>query len=96
MDPVLNPESQFKSKQTLLKPISITSGRKAANPDAGWTPSQTPISNKARETLSSTSKSTPRSLLNISVQSQTLMLTKTPSLASGTQNIAHQQTPVRS
>ena len=69
VDPALKPEGQFKSKQTLLKPISITPGRKAANPAVGWTPSQTPISNKAGEALSSTSKSTPRSLLNIPVQS---------------------------
>ena len=57
-----------------------------------WTPSQTPISNKAREALPSTSKSTCRSLLNTPVQSQTPMLTKTPSSTPGTQNIAHQQT----
>ena len=67
VDPTLRPESQFKSKQTLLKPIPITPERKAANPAVGWTPSQTPISNKAREALSPTSKSTPGSLLNTPV-----------------------------
>ena len=87
VDPALKPESQLKSKQTLLKPIPVTPGGKAANPAVGWTPSQA---------LSSTSKSTTRSLLNTSVQSQTSRLTKTPSLTPATQNIAHQQTPVRS
>ena len=37
VDPALKPQSQFKSKQTLLKPIPITPGRKAANPAVGWT-----------------------------------------------------------
>ena len=53
IEPALKPESQLRSKQTLLMPIPITSGRKAANPAVGWTPSQTPISNKAREALPS-------------------------------------------
>ena len=96
IDPALKPGSQLKSKQTLLKPIPITPGRKVANPAIGWIPSQTPIGNKVREALLSTSKSTPRHLLNTPVQSQTPMLTKSPSLTQGTQNIAHQQTPVRS
>ena len=95
IDPTLKPESQSKTQEILAKPAPITPGRKAANPTVGWTPSQTPISNKAREDLSSTSKSTSRSLLNIPVQSQTPMLTKAPSLASAIQNIVHQQTPVR-
>ena len=41
VDPALKPESQFKSKQTLLKPTPITPGRKAASPSVRLTFSQT-------------------------------------------------------
>ena len=68
IDPTLKPESQSKTQEILAKPgTPITPGRKAANPTVGCTPSQTPISNKARKALSSTSKLTPTSLLNIPV-----------------------------
>ena len=63
----------LKSKQTLLKPNPITPGRKAANPAVVWSHSQTPISNKSREALPSTSKSTSIRLLNTPVQSQTIL-----------------------
>ena len=95
LDPALKPESQFKSKQTLLKPIPITPGRKAANPSVGWTPSQTAISNKIRGSPPPTSKATPRSLLNTPVQSQTPTLIRTPISTHHTPSIVHKQTPVR-
>ena len=95
IDPTLKPENQSKSQQTLAKPTPITPGRKVLNPVARWIPSQTPAKSKLKSTPSST-KVTPRSLLNTPVQSQTTMQIKTPSLTSGKQNTTHQQTPVRS
>ena len=95
IDPTLKPENQSKSQQTLAKPTSITPGRKVLNPVARWTPSQTPAKSKLKSTPSST-KVTPRSLLNTPVQSQTPILIKTPSLTPAPQNTTHQQTPVRS
>ena len=69
VDPALKPESQFKSKQTLLKPTPITPGRRAASPSVRLTPSQTAISDKNRGSPPSISKATPTSLLNSPVQS---------------------------
>ena len=94
IDPTLKPESQSKSQQTLVKPTPITPGRKVSNPVVRWTPSQTPAKSKLRSPASST-KATPRSLLNTPVQSQTPTLIRTPTSTPATQNIAHQQTPVR-
>ena len=56
VDPAFIPESQFKFKQTLLKPISITPGRRAASPSVRLTPSQTLISYKNRGSPPSISK----------------------------------------
>ena len=78
-----------------MKPTPITPGRNILNPVVRWTPSQTPAKTRLKSTPSS-SKVTPRSLLNTPVQSQTPTLTRTTSLTPATQNIAHQQTPVRS
>ena len=77
-----------------MKPTPITPGRKVLNPVVRWTPSQTPAKTRLKSTPSS-AKVTPRSLLNTPVQSQTPTLTRTLSLTPATQNIAHQQTPVR-
>ena len=79
IDPTLKPESQSKSQQTLVKPTPITPGRKVSNPVVRWTPSQTPAKSKLRSPPSST-KATPRSLLNTPVQSQTPTLTRTPNI----------------
>ena len=84
----LKPESQSKSQQTLAKPTPITPGRKVLNPVVRWTPSQTPAKSKLKSTPSP-AKVIPRALLNTPVQSQTPMLTKTPPLTPGKQNIAH-------
>ena len=94
IDPTLKPESQSKSQQTLVKPTPITSGRKVPNPVVRWTPSQTPAKSKLRSPLSST-KVTCRSVPNTPVQSQTAILIRTPTSRPATQNIEHQQTPVR-
>ena len=95
VDPTLKPESQSKSQQTLVKPTPMTSGTKMLNLVVRWTPSQTPAKSKLKSTPSS-SKVTPRSLLNTPVQSQIPTFTRSPSLTPDTQNIAHHQTPVRS
>ena len=95
IDPTLKPESQSKSQQTLLKPTPITPGRrKVSSPFVGRTPAQTPANTKLRSPPSS-AKVTPRSLLNTPVQSKTPTLIRTPTTQPATQNIAHQQTPVR-
>ena len=94
IDPTLKPESQSKSQQTLVKPTPITPGRKVTNPVLRWTPSHTPDKSKLRSPASST-KVMPRSLLNTPVKSQTPTLIGTPTSTPATQNIAHQQTPVR-
>ena len=78
VDPAFKPESQFKSKQTLLKPTLITPGREAASPSVRLAPSQTPISNKIRGSPPSISKAIPTCLLNSPVQSQTPTLIRTP------------------
>ena len=57
-----------------------------------------PFSDSCKEKLkspSSSTKVTPRSLLNTPVQSQTPILIRTPTTKPATQNISHQQTPVR-
>ena len=95
VDPTLKPESQSKSQKILAKPTPITPGRKVLNSVVRWIPFQNPAKSKLKSPPSS-AKVTPRSLLNTLVQSKTPMLTKTPSLTPGKQNIAHQQTPVRS
>ena len=77
------------------KPAPITPGRKVINPAVRWTPSQTPLKSRLKSPSSSTNK-TPRSLLNTPEQSHTPLLNNTPSLAPGTQQTAHQQTPARS
>ena len=94
IDSTLKPESQSKSQQTLVKPTPITPCRKVPNPVVRWTPSQTPAKSKLRSPPSST-KVTPRSLINTPVQSQTSTLIRTPTSIPATQNIVHQQTPVR-
>ena len=73
----------------------MTPGRKVLNPIVRWTPSQTPAKFKPKSTPSS-AKVTPRSLLNTPVQSQIPTFTRSPSLTPATQNITHQQAPVRS
>ena len=40
--PMLKPEYQSKSQQTLAKPTPLTPGRKVINPVVRWIPSQTP------------------------------------------------------
>ena len=77
-----------------MKPTPITPGRKVSNPVVRWTPSQTPAKRKPRIHPSST-KVTPRSMLNIPVQSNTPTLIRTPTSKPAAQNIAHQQTSVR-
>ena len=68
INPTLKPEIQSKSQQTLLKPASITPGkRKVHIPIVGRTPAQTPANTKLRSSPSS-AKVTPRSLLYTPVQ----------------------------
>ena len=78
IDPTLKPESQSKSQQILLKPTPIIPGRrKVSNPIVRWTPSETPANTKLRCPFSTT-KVTPKILLNTPVQSQTPTLIRTP------------------
>ena len=65
------------------------------NPAVRWTPSQTPPKSRLKSPSSSTNKA-PRSLLNTSAQTQTPIMTNTPSLTLGTQQTAHKQTSARS
>ena len=65
------------------------------NPAVRWTPAQTTPKPRLKSPSFSTNK-TPRSLLNTPVHHQTPIKTNTPSLTPGTQQKAHQQTPVRS
>ena len=65
------------------------------NPVVRWTPSQTPAKSRPKSTPFS-AKVTPRSLLNTPVQYKSPTFTRSPSLTPGKQNIAHQQTPIRS
>ena len=95
VDPTLKPESHSKSQQTLAKPIVMIPGRKVLNPVVRCTPSQTPAKSRLKSTPSS-AKVVSRSLLNTPVQSTIPTITRSPSLTPSTQNIAHQQTPVRS
>ena len=64
VDHALKLESQFKSKQILLKPTPITPGKRAASTSVRLTPSQTAISDKNRGSPPTISKATPTSLLN--------------------------------
>ena len=94
IDPTLKPENQSKTQEILPKPTPITPGRKVINPAVKWTPAQaTPIP-KLKSPSLSTNKP-PRSLLNTPVHHQTPIKTNTSSLTPGTQQRAHQQTPVR-
>ena len=84
IDPKLKPENESKSQEILAKPTLITPGRKVINPAVRWTPSQTPPKSRLKSPSSSTNK-TPRSLLNTPAQTQTPIMTNTPSLTPGTQ-----------
>ena len=95
IDPTLKPENQSKTQQILAKPTPITPSRKVINPAVRWTPAQTPPKSWLKSPFSSTNKP-PRSLLNTPVHLQTPIMTNTPSLTPGTQQTAHQQTPIRS
>ena len=95
IDPTLKPENQSKTQEILAKPTPITPGRKVINPAVKGIPAQAAPKPKLKSQSLSTNK-TPRSLLNTPVHHQTPIKTNSPSLTSGTQQRAHQQTPVRS
>ena len=95
LDSAFKPESQSKSQQTILKPTSITTRRSNVHsPTVRRTPTQTPANTKLRNSPSSANV-TPRSLLNIPVQSKTPTLTGTPARHPVTQKMVYQQNPVR-
>ena len=78
-----------------MKPTSITPRKlKVSSPTIRSTPVQT-LSNARLRNSPSLANVTPRSLLNTPVQPKTHTLIRTPTRHPATQNIVHQQAPVR-
>ena len=94
IDPTLKPESQSKTQEILAKPTPITPGRKVIAPAVKWTPAQATPKPKLKSPSLSTNNA-PRTLLNTPMPHQTPIRNNTPLSTPGTQQRAHQQTPVR-